>query len=89
MPLDGDVSPFANGQTRKEGGSRTDQGTDGYAPMMGYRGYEGYALAFELREGKQHRQKGTPPFLVPCLRDAQAIIAPKVMPPRDRSAWSG
>lgn len=43
--------------------------------MMGYLGHEGYALAFELREGKHHRQQGTPPFLVQCLRDAQAIIA--------------
>jgi hypothetical protein len=34
---------------------------------------EGYALAFELREGKQHSQKGTPPFMVQC--HAQAIIA--------------
>ncbi len=75
VPLDGDVSPFDNGKTRKEGVSRTYKGTDGYAPMMGYLGHEGYALAFELREGKPHSQKDSPPFLVQCLRDAQAIIA--------------
>ena len=80
IPLDCDVSPFDNGKTRKEGGSRTYKGTDGYAPMMGYLGHDGYALAFELREGKQHCQKGTPAFLVQCLRDAQAIITQRVDP---------
>ncbi len=78
IPLDCDVSPFDNGKTQKEGVSRTYKGTDGYAPMMGYLGHEGYALAFELREGKQHRQKGTPPFLVQWLRDAQTIISQRI-----------
>ena len=61
--LDCDVSP---------------KGTDGYAPMKGYLGHEGYALALELREGKQHSQKGTPDFLTPCLREAQAMMAQRV-----------
>ena len=68
------MSPFDNGKTHKEGVSRTYKGTDGYAPMMGYLGQAGYALAFELREGKQHSQKDTPAFLVQCLRDGQAIM---------------
>ena len=74
--LDCDVSPFDNGRTHKEGVSRTYKGTDGYAPMMGYLGQAGYALAFELREGKPHSQKDTPASLVQCLRAAQAIIPP-------------
>ena len=46
--------------------------------MMGYLGHEGYALAFELREGQPQSQKGTSPFLVQCLRDAQAIITQRI-----------
>lgn len=45
------------------GVSRTYKGVDGYAPMMAYIGTEGYAINFELREGKQHCQKGTVKFL--------------------------
>ena len=45
------------------GVSRTYKGADGYAPMMAYIGTEGYAINFELREGKQHCQKGTVKFL--------------------------
>ena len=79
IPLDCGVSPFDNGKTHKEGVSRTYKGTDGYAPDdVRYLGHERCTLAFELRERKQHRQKGTPPFLVQCLRDAQAIISQRI-----------
>ena len=43
--------------------SRTYKGCDGYAPMFAYIGREGYLADLELREGKQHSQKGTPEFL--------------------------
>ena len=52
-----------NSKSKKEGVSRTYKGFDGYAPMMAYIGTEGYAINFELREGKQHCQKGTVEFL--------------------------
>ena len=39
------------------------KGVDGYAPMMAYIGTAGYAINFELREGKQHCQKGRVKFL--------------------------
>ena len=42
LPLDYDVTPFDNSQTKKEGVSRTDKGMDGYAPMAAYFGQEGY-----------------------------------------------
>jgi hypothetical protein len=42
--------------TRKEGVSRTYKGVDGYAPIAAYLGEEGWCLACELREGKQHCQ---------------------------------
>ena len=63
VPVDIDVTPMDNSKSKKEGVSRTYIGFDGYAPMMSYIGTEGYAINFELREGKQHCQKGTVEFL--------------------------
>lgn len=63
VPVDMDVSPFDNSKTCKEGVSRTYKGCDGYAPMFAYIGKEGYLANLELREGKQHCQKGTLEFL--------------------------
>ena len=54
VPVDIDVTPMDNSKSKKEGVSRTYKGGDGYAPMMAYIGTEGYAINFELREGKQH-----------------------------------
>lgn len=63
IPVDIDVTPMDNSKSKKEGVSRTYKGFDGYAPMMAYVGTEGYAINFELREGKQHCQNGTVEFL--------------------------
>ena len=52
VPVDIDVTPMDNSKSDKEGVSRTYKGYDGYAPMMAYIGTEGYAVNFELREGK-------------------------------------
>lgn len=73
VPLDADVTPFDNANTAKEGVSRTYQGCDGYAPMAAYLGREGYCLEFELREGKQHCQRGTPEFLARVLGRARRV----------------
>jgi hypothetical protein len=73
VPLDADVTPFDNSKTRKEGVSRTYQGYDGYAPMAGYLGQEGWCLGFELRHGKQHCQNGTPAFLEAVLERARRL----------------
>ena len=75
MPLDCDVTPFDNSQTKKEGVSRTYKGEDGYAPMAGYLGQEGYCLGLELRPGSQHCQKGTPEFLRRVLGRARQLTA--------------
>lgn len=61
--VDMDASPFNNSKTNKEGMSRTYKGYEGYTPMFAYIGSEGYLANLELREGKQHCQKGTPKFL--------------------------
>jgi hypothetical protein len=57
VALDIDVFPMDNSKTKKEGVSRTYKGFDGYAPIAVYLGNEGWCLACELREGKQHCQK--------------------------------
>lgn len=63
VPVDIDVSPFINEKCHNEGISKTYKLKDGYAPIFAYIGTEGYLLACELREGKQHCQKDTPAFL--------------------------
>ena len=68
VPLDLDVTPMDNSKSKKEGVSRTYKSFDGYAPMMAYIGTEGYAINFELREGKQHCQNGTVEFLQETIR---------------------
>lgn len=63
VALDVDVTPLDNSNTKKEGIGWTYKGFNGYAPIAAYLGQEGWALGFELREGNQHCQKGTPDFL--------------------------
>ena len=73
VPVDIDVTPCDNSKTSKEGVSRTYKGFDGYAPIMAYIGDEGFLVNTELREGKQHSQKGTPDFLRETLRLAHQM----------------
>jgi hypothetical protein len=68
VPVDIDVTPMDNSKSKKEGVARTYKGFDGYAPIMAYIGTEGYAINFELREGKQHCQNGTVAFLQETIR---------------------
>jgi hypothetical protein len=46
VPLDIDVSPFDTSKTCKEGVSRTYKGYEGYAPIFGYLGKEGYGAVY-------------------------------------------
>ena len=73
VPLDIDVTPFDNSKSHKEGVSRTYKGFDGYAPIMAYIGKEGFLVNTELREGRQHCQKGTPRFLRETLLLSHAL----------------
>lgn len=75
VPIDADVTPMDNSGSHKEGVSRTYKGHDGYAPMAAYLGQEGYCIGFELREGQQHCQKGTPEFLARTLRRAREVTS--------------
>ena len=63
VPLDADVFPQDNSNTKKEGVSRTYKNYDGYAPMAAYLGMEGWCLEVELRPGSQHSQNGFVDFL--------------------------
>jgi hypothetical protein len=63
VPLDMDVFPMDNSNTKKEGVSRTYKGVDGYAPIAAYLGEEGWCVGLDLREGSQHSQKDFIPFL--------------------------
>ena len=79
MPLDIDVSPFDNSKTSKEGVSRTYKGCDGYAPIFAYLGKEGFLVNAQLREGKQHCQKGTPEFLRETLTLSHQLTDEKLL----------
>ena len=63
--LDIDVTPFINEDCNKEGVSYTYKRKDGYAPIMGYLGE--YGLAYDLRPGSQHSEKGAVEFLNRCI----------------------
>jgi len=63
IPLDIDVSPFDNSNTKKEGVSYTYKGFDGYSPIFAYLGLEGYEINMEFRAGSDHCQKNTEVFL--------------------------
>jgi hypothetical protein len=77
--IDGDVSPFDNSGTKKEGVSCTYKLMDGYAPMFAYIGLEGYLLNAQLREGKQHCQSGTPDFLRETFALARKITDKRLL----------
>ncbi|MDT3425279.1 hypothetical protein J2Z22_000795 [Paenibacillus forsythiae] len=73
LPLDLDVSPFDNSNTRKEGVSLTYKKVDGYAPFFAYLGQEGYGINVNLREGSMHVQKEAAAFLSHSLDYARRI----------------
>ena len=80
VPVDIDVTPMDNSDTKKEGVSRTYAGYDGYAPIVAYVGTEGFMADVELREGKQHSQKRTPDFLWETLHQVRAMAGREAKP---------
>ena len=79
VPLDVDVFPMDNSDTKKEGVSRTYHGYDGYAPIAAYLGLEGWCLEVELREGKQHSQDEFIPFLLRVLSSARRLTQAPIL----------
>ena len=78
-PLDIDVSPFDNSKTQKEGVSKTYKDCDGFSPIFGYLGTEGYLVNAELRQGSQHCQKNTPAFIEQTLVQARQITSQAIL----------
>ena len=79
VPLDVDVSPFDNSNSKKEGVSWTYKKHDGYSPIFANLGEEGYLLNLELRPGSQHCQKGTPEFLKETIKFGKKLTAKELL----------
>jgi hypothetical protein len=79
VPLDVDVFPQDNSNTRKEGVSRTYRNFDGYAPIAAYLGMEGWCLEVELRPGSQHGQAGFVVFIQRVLKAAHVLIEQELL----------
>lgn len=79
IPLDADVFPMDNSDTKKEGVSRTYKGKDGYAPIAAYLGLEGWCLDLELRPGSQHSQQGFVPFMQRVINKARRLTGKRLL----------
>jgi hypothetical protein len=79
IPLDVDVGPFDNSNTKKQGIGWTYKKFDGYAPIFAYLGDEGYLVNLELRNGSDHCQKNTVVFLKETLLKAHQLTAAPIL----------
>jgi hypothetical protein len=79
IPLDADVFPMDNSNTKKEGVSRTYHNYNGYAPIAAYLGLEGWCLEVELRPGSQHSQEGFVPYLKRVIERARTLTSKKLL----------
>jgi len=79
VPLDADVFPMDNSNTKKEGVSRTYHDYHGYAPIAAYLGLEGWCLGVELRPGSQHSQEGFVSYLHRVLDRARTLTPKKLL----------
>lgn len=79
VPLDIDVFPMDNSNTKKEGVSWTYHNHDGFAPISSYLGQEGWCLEIELRPGCQHSQKNFIPFLSRVIKKARKLTKRKIL----------
>ncbi|MBQ7271771.1 MAG: IS1380 family transposase [Campylobacter sp.] len=70
-PIDIDVTPLIDTESHKEGISCTYKLKNGFAPIVAYLAQ--YALAFDLREGKQHSADGAVEFLQRVVEMAKSI----------------
>jgi hypothetical protein len=75
VPVDIDVSPFDNSDTKKEGVEWTYKRFNGYSPVFAYVGLEGYLAHLQLRPGNGHCQNGMETFLEETLDNARRMTA--------------
>lgn len=66
LPVDCDVSPHDNSNTKKEGIGWTYKKFMGYSPIYAYLGR--YEINCEFRNGEQHSQKNAVPFFEQTIR---------------------
>jgi len=71
VPVDADVSPHDNSNTKKEGVGWTYKGFDGYAPIYAYVG--GYMINCEFRNGTQHSQKHAVEFFEQTIKFVRKV----------------
>jgi len=79
VPLDIDVFPMDNSNTKKEGIERTYKGHFGYAPIGAYLGEEGWNLSCELRKGAHHSQKKFLEFLPGVVERARKLTKKPIL----------
>lgn len=79
IPLDVDVFPMDNSDTKKENIGYTYKGYVGYAPIAAYLGLEGWCLEVELRPGSQHCQEGFPDYMERVLVKARSLTKKKLL----------
>jgi len=79
VPLDIDVFPTDNSDTKKEGVFRTYHNYDGYAPTAAYLGLEGWCLEAEFGPGSRHSRKGFIPFLDRVIKKAKGITKKQIV----------
>lgn len=75
IPLDMDVTPLDNSNSKKEGVAYTYKNFFGYTAMVAYLGTEGWCLGAELRPGDQHAQKDFVKYLGGVLERARLLTS--------------
>lgn len=75
-----DIDTFAmdNSGTKKEEVSRTYQGFDGYTPIAGYIGNEGWNIGLELRPGSRHSAFETHYFYERMFPRIERLVKPEM-----------
>lgn len=79
VPVDIDAFIMNNEKTKKEGVGRTYAGVDGFVPIAGYIGQEGWCIANELRVGSHHSALETEYTLERLLPRAEALTKEKLL----------
>ena len=79
IPLDMDVTPQNNSNSKKEGVGWTYKHFFGYSPIMAYAGQEGWCMGCELRPGSQHSQNDFVPFLNAVLQRVRRVTSQPIL----------
>jgi hypothetical protein len=72
-----DTFVMDNSDTKKEDVGRTYQGVDGYCPIAGYLGNEGWNVGLELRAGTWHSARQTEYFYERAFARVKRLVKPE------------